>query len=147
MIAGATGDFLGSIIWGSTSTMDRASAALEVVRRGHPPVDVVLTDLAMPDMDGLQLAAALRAFDQRLPVVAMSGDRHRHLQTLSDAKDFAAVLEKPCEFTVMRNDALARHLPAPPLRWSADTRKPWPVSKVQTAKPSQLNVLDSPVKA
>lgn len=44
-------------------------AAIE--RLDAEPFDVVLTDLNMPDMDGIELIIALR--DSGLPVIAMSG--------------------------------------------------------------------------
>lgn len=119
-------------------TVNRASAALEVVRRGHPPVDVVLTDLAMPEMDGVQLAAAVRSLDRGLPVVAISGDPYRHLPTLDDAKNFAAVLEKPCEFTVLRDVLLRVARCAAGSAGVETSSKPWPVPTVQTEKQCQL---------
>lgn len=47
--------------------------ALEMFDAAAPSVDVVLTDLAMPGMDGKQLARALRDRRKDLPVVFMSG--------------------------------------------------------------------------
>ncbi len=36
-------------------------------------VDLVLTDIAMPDMDGYQLYSRIREYDENLPVVMMTG--------------------------------------------------------------------------
>jgi len=36
-------------------------------------LDLVITDLVMPGMDGLELIRSLRHFDQNLPVLAISG--------------------------------------------------------------------------
>ncbi len=36
-------------------------------------VDIVLTDIAMPDMDGHQLFTRIREYDENLPVVMMTG--------------------------------------------------------------------------
>jgi CheY-like chemotaxis protein len=47
------------------------SAALEQLAREH--VDIVLSDVVMPHMDGGQFVAALRAQGGRQPVVFMSG--------------------------------------------------------------------------
>lgn len=46
-------------------------AALE--RLGHGPVDAILTDLAMPRMDGVAFLRAVRERDQDVPVVMMTG--------------------------------------------------------------------------
>ncbi len=47
-------------------------AALEVVRK-TPRVDLVITDQAMPQMTGMQLAAALRVDWPNLPILLVSG--------------------------------------------------------------------------
>jgi CheY-like chemotaxis protein len=50
----------------------RGEEALRRVQGGEP-VDVVLTDLVLPDLDGAELAARLRAVRSGLAVVFMSG--------------------------------------------------------------------------
>lgn len=49
--------------------------ALRVLRQ--QPIDVVLTDILMPDVDGLEVVRAVRKEFPRLPVVAMSGGSTR----------------------------------------------------------------------
>jgi CheY-like chemotaxis protein len=67
--------------------------ALESVARQCP--DVVVTDIAMPEMDGLELSRHLRAHEEtrHLPIIAVSG------QVSPRAREAGAdvVLEKPCE--------------------------------------------------
>lgn len=46
--------------------------ALEAARRA-PGIDILITDLGMPGMGGLELAEALRAGDPRLPIIYFSG--------------------------------------------------------------------------
>jgi signal transduction histidine kinase len=41
---------------------------------GLPPVDLVVTDLSMPDMNGRELAQQIRARFQRLPILLLTGD-------------------------------------------------------------------------
>jgi two-component system cell cycle sensor histidine kinase/response regulator CckA len=48
-------------------------SALERARRATPPFDVVITDLAMPRMDGLALARNLGESHPALPVLFISG--------------------------------------------------------------------------
>ena len=66
--------------------------ALESVSHHCP--DVVVTDIAMPDMDGLELSRRLRAQapTRDVPIIAVSG------QASDRAREAGAdvVLEKPC---------------------------------------------------
>ena len=67
--------------------------ALEKVRASRP--DVVVTDIAMPDMDGLELSRRLRAnrSTHDVPIIAVSG------QASERAREAGAdiVVDKPCE--------------------------------------------------
>ncbi len=77
--------------------------AQEAQARGRP-YDVVLSDIQMPEMDGIELAARLRGTGYRHPLVAltantMSGDRERCL-----AAGFDAHVGKP----VQREELLER---------------------------------------
>ena len=47
--------------------------ALELARRHGSQIDLLLTDLDMPHMDGVQLAAAIRQLLPRIGIVVMSG--------------------------------------------------------------------------
>ncbi len=67
--------------------------ALEVVRRERP--DIVLLDIKMPGMDGMEVLRKLRAFDEGLPVVMISG--HGNTATAVEAIRSGAIdfLDKP----------------------------------------------------
>lgn len=47
--------------------------ALRLIEHGRPAIDLVLTDLRMPGIDGLELLEVLSAHRPGLPVVCMSG--------------------------------------------------------------------------
>ncbi len=51
-------------------TADSAASALEVLREAEP--DLVVTDMKMPGMDGLELLAAVKEIDADLPVIVMT---------------------------------------------------------------------------
>ena len=88
---------------------DNGRKAVEVVER--EPVDLVLMDVQMPEMDGFEATTALRARNIRIPIVALTahalkGDRERCLESGMDSyltkpirvedleRVLAAVLEK-----------------------------------------------------
>jgi CheY-like chemotaxis protein len=61
-------------------------------------VDLIITDIIMPEMEGIELITQLRASRPELPIVAISGGgRSRNLDFLKFAKKLGAkvVLEKP----------------------------------------------------
>lgn len=68
-------------------------------------VDAVLTDINMPDMDGIELIMKLRQEHPRMPVIAMSGGGVFDKGMLLDAADkLGAVmtLEKPFDLEVLQ---------------------------------------------
>jgi CheY-like chemotaxis protein len=69
---------------------------LEVCR--EQGADLVLTDLQMPGMNGIEVITQLRAFAPNVPVIVMSAEiRSGDLDPLGDAKRLgvAGVLAKP----------------------------------------------------
>ena len=70
--------------------------ALAMVREGRD-IDVVITDIQMPKMSGMQLIALLRALDSTLPVILMTG--YAQLLSPSEALEIGAVdyIMKPFE--------------------------------------------------
>jgi two-component system cell cycle sensor histidine kinase/response regulator CckA len=50
-----------------------AEEALELLARGAPAPRALVSDVVMPGMDGLELAARLREADPALPVLLVSG--------------------------------------------------------------------------
>ncbi|MDF7824984.1 response regulator [Pontiellaceae bacterium B12227] len=63
-------------------------------------VDLVITDIMMPETDGLEVVMAIRGKDADIPVIAISGGMHAMpMDFLPMAKKFGAkdVLYKPVE--------------------------------------------------
>jgi DNA-binding NtrC family response regulator len=48
-------------------------SALRLIERGQPAIDVVLTDLVMPGIDGFDILTVLARHRPDLPVICMSG--------------------------------------------------------------------------
>ena len=51
------------------STANSASEAMEIVSSG--PVDLVISDIRMPEEDGVQLLKRIREYNDRIPIVAL----------------------------------------------------------------------------
>lgn len=69
---------------------------VEAVVQEHQP-DLVLTDMLMPDRDGVEIVLALRRCYPRLPIIAMSGGGKRGYLDLRMVKCLGAwaTLDKP----------------------------------------------------
>jgi PAS domain S-box-containing protein len=91
------------------------STALELLRSGRS-FDVAIVDMQMPQMDGLQLAAALRLLPSRSqsPLILLTslqsrlGPEHRHM--------FSATLTKPVSSALLREKLLIALSPAVPTK-------------------------------
>jgi two-component system, cell cycle sensor histidine kinase and response regulator CckA len=68
--------------------------ALELIRAGIPDLDVVLSDIVMPRMNGVQLLESLSTLRPDLPVILMSGYGAAQLAELGIASP-CGVLAKP----------------------------------------------------
>jgi signal transduction histidine kinase/CheY-like chemotaxis protein len=87
---------------GITVTLCRSGAEALDRLAGDPAYDVVLTDHAMPEMDGVTLLQNIRLAGHALPIILLSSNS----SGLGDsAADFAAIVQKP----LLRSD-LYRHL-------------------------------------
>ena len=68
------------------------------------PPDLVITDIMMPEADGLEVIMALRRRSEAIPIIAISGGMHAMpMDFLPTAKKFGArkVLYKPVELSVL----------------------------------------------
>lgn len=76
-------------------TAHDGAAALEAVRRLSGRVDMVLTDIRMPVMDGIQLALALAREWPDLPVLLMTGYADQRERASGLEAIIAGILAKP----------------------------------------------------
>lgn len=68
----------------------------------HTPVDLVLLDLRLPDMDGLQVSRALRTAGSQADVIAVTSARDLKVVRASVASGVVQYLLKPFNFAAMR---------------------------------------------
>ena len=69
--------------------------ALEAIKTESP--DIVITDISMPEMDGIQLMEQLNKIRPHIPVVVLSGFVSKEVCLDALACGVTSILEKPCE--------------------------------------------------
>jgi two-component system cell cycle sensor histidine kinase/response regulator CckA len=78
-----------------TALASDGTEAVDVVKNG-PPIDILVTDLMMPQMTGDELARRLRQDEPSLKVLYLTGFSDRLFKEKSTLWQDEAFLEKPC---------------------------------------------------
>ncbi|MCA1732627.1 MAG: response regulator, partial [Acidobacteria bacterium] len=100
----------------TVSAASSAAEAIEIYRRDRP--DVMVSDIAMPEMDGLQLARAIRADHPlpRVPMIALTSYAREADRDEALAAGFDYHIAKPVDYETLIlavRTALASEAPAP----------------------------------
>ena len=82
---------LGYTVTGLASSL----AALELFRRNAQAFDLVMTDLTMPQMNGLDLTAELRAVRPDIPIVLCTGFSYKISSDTIEASGIKGLILKP----------------------------------------------------
>lgn len=82
-----------------TTAVDNGYEALHILRENV--IDVVLTDIAMPDMDGYQLYKQIRNFNDEIPIIMMTGFGYdpNHVLVKARKSGLHDILFKPFEIS------------------------------------------------
>jgi DNA-binding response OmpR family regulator len=72
-----------------------ATEALAYLRHGPGDVEILLTDLGLPGVDGVGLADAARSLRPGLPILYVTGTPRAEVDRLGLVRDGAPVLTKP----------------------------------------------------
>ena len=94
--------------------------ALELVRASERPFDVALVDLAMPDMNGVELARQLRASDPALRIALVTGWEPSSVDGAGEAGVIERIFRKPIDLPAINRfldgnePAAPRHQPSAP---------------------------------
>ena len=81
-------------------TASNGIEAIEMFKKMDP--DVVTMDLTMPQMDGVDAFREIRALDERIPVLLMSGYNEQDAVMRFAGKGLAGFLQKPFSVEMLR---------------------------------------------
>lgn len=60
--------------------------AIELIKNTNPPYDLILSDIRMPEINGIDVARAAHAAKPDIPILFMSGNRN----TIAEERSFLA---------------------------------------------------------
>ena len=83
--------------------------ALSIIMKGG--VDLLLTDIAMPDMDGYELYSRTKEYDENLPIIMMTGFGYdpEHIVVKSKKDGLQDVVFKPFDINKL-NELIKKRL-------------------------------------
>jgi CheY-like chemotaxis protein len=76
--------------------------SFRAARAAGMPFDIVITDLAMPDVDGHQVVASLRAVSAATPIILLTGWRHQLADGVERQLNVDRLLGKPPRIRELR---------------------------------------------
>lgn len=85
----------------SFATAGNGSQAIEYLSSN--PVDLVVTDLKMPVLDGFELLAHMASLHPQIPVIVMTAFGTPHIEEKIDDLGAMLYIEKPLDFKVLAN--------------------------------------------
>ena len=91
-----------------TSTAGSGCSAREI--HHEDPADLIVTDLRMPDGDGIELIRGIRAADPDLAIVVVTGQVLREAESEALAAGATELLRKPLDLQQLAA-VVGRHLP------------------------------------
>lgn len=83
--------------------------ALSIIMKGS--IDLLLTDIAMPDMDGYELYSRTKEYDENLPIIMMTGFGYdpEHIVVKSKKDGLQDVVFKPFDINKL-NELIKKRL-------------------------------------
>lgn len=105
---------IGLLLDGFSLTHDKVANGQEAVSALKTQAfDLVLMDLQMPVMSGIEATLAIREFNKDIPIIALSADVLRHDPGSPEMESFTGFLAKPVDVTKMQ-EMLANLLTSKP---------------------------------
>ena len=87
-------------------------------------LEIVIADVAMPGIDGIELTRRLRASMPSLPVILVTGYAHRGVLQAASSAGARTVLAKPVDLFVLRTLVAAHCGPRPAQQASSVANEP-----------------------
>lgn len=97
--------FLLRIILEKSATLLRAvngKEAVEIAEKEKP--DIILMDIRMPIMDGLEATAEIRKFDTETPIIALTAYAYNHIKEDAMESGLSGYLKKPIRSDVIKEE-------------------------------------------
>lgn len=82
---------------------DKPSEAIEIVKNNPDKIQVLLTDMVMPEMNGIQLANNIRKIQPQIKCLFMSGYPGKVFEELEEEKLKLEFLQKPFSMHTLEN--------------------------------------------
>lgn len=79
-------------------SLGSARRGLDEIEKGDRPFDLIITDIIMPEMEGIEFISRIKTQHKDLPVIAISGGGRSHnldFLTFAEKLGANAVLPKP----------------------------------------------------
>lgn len=89
------------------STADDGFEAFERIKARH--YDLLITDLGMPGMSGIELAVEAHKIQPGLPVIVVTGYGARITQTERDSAEIVGVIDKPFRISELQRLCRVTH--------------------------------------
>ena len=74
---------------------ENGRAALDIIGRQAPAIDLVLSDVVLPEMSGTEILSVVGGLQPNLPVMLMSGHSAQTCRTMQDLPDGVTFIQNP----------------------------------------------------
>ena len=87
-----------------TVTFTDPLMALEFFKQGTKEISLILTDLRMPQMSGIELAAEIRKFNDKIKIILITAFMVEHLMISETYKlvEINEIVQKPIKIAALR---------------------------------------------